>query len=498
MSTASIPFVDFHYQWLQLDLERGICQMREFGAELSDVPIPSKPVEEVRFQWLQYDPEHGILVRDFGLDVPAPCEPIGEFQSLKYELPMSLQSFDLETNCIPFDWDATVPPALPIRQKRTGTMSKRFQKGHVYSVGKMWHGRYRGPGTDERKLEFVDLGERKLMTKLEARRKLADIIEKSGVNTTLEISTVPADIFNDAADNWISKRLPQLGIGTQHDAPGQIAKHLRSYFGAMALDSIKTGTVNVWIAGLTKSGLHPKTVHNNWKMFRAIMNWNSQQNDMPERAFYPTLPDIPQARPRRYTFDEMAQIIEVSAHYPARSIRLRGQYKPLFRLTASSGLRSGEISGLHVEDLNFSRGLVHVVRSVRHGVECPTKGKRIRDVYIDSITVQMLKEFLENRTTGRVFQSRDGSPVRNQQLVEVLHWATKRLGIPTGAMHAFRHGRITHLRKSGVLSKIVQEQVGHQNAEMTDHYTDVEEAFVRESVERLKLPCSQLQNLFTN
>ena len=56
-------------------------------------------------------------------------------------------------------------------------------------------------------------------------------------------------------------------------APKLIAKYLRPFFGQMALEEIKTGTVNDWIVELQEKGLEPKTIHNLWKLFRAIMNW---------------------------------------------------------------------------------------------------------------------------------------------------------------------------------------------------------------------------------
>src|SRR6476469_2918889 len=166
----------------------------------------------------------------------------------------------------------TLSPAQPIRQKRKKQMSKRFQKGYVYIAGQQWYGRYRRDIPDQEKREYpsVVLGPRKEMTKLEARHKLMAIIEKEGLNDTtyLETLAMTAETFNDVADAWELKRLPQLRISTQKSAPGQIAKHLRPFFGLLVLDSIKTGTVNEWIGTLH---LAPKTVHNQWKQFRIIM-----------------------------------------------------------------------------------------------------------------------------------------------------------------------------------------------------------------------------------
>jgi Phage integrase, N-terminal SAM-like domain len=76
--------------------------------------------------------------------------------------------------------------------------------------------------------------------------------------------------FNDVADLWESKRLSQLKESIRYSAPKLIAKHLRPFFDGMALEDIKTGVVNDWIAAMHE--LQSKTIRNMFKLFRAIMN----------------------------------------------------------------------------------------------------------------------------------------------------------------------------------------------------------------------------------
>ena len=380
--------------------------------------------------------------------------------------------------------DAIVPAATPIRQKRKPYMSKRFQRGSVRLIGKNWQGRYWRdvPGKEKRDHPSVVLGCKSEMTKPEARRKLLDIIENEGLNNTdflkqPEIPAVPVLTFNGVADSWELKRLPQLKESTQYAAPILNKKHLRPFFGNMALENIKTGVINDWIADHKRQGRHPKTVHNLWKQFRAIMNWHAQQNDEPKRAWYPSLPVIPELEQRWFTQEEMRLIIAAA----------KGQYKVLFHLAAFSGLRSGELSGLHVEDIDFVRGLIRVRRSVWRGIEVTTKTKKgYRDVFVDSNTIQMLKGHLGDRTTGRVFQTCNGTPLENHNIVrQVLKPICKRLGIAPGGMHAWRHGRVSHLQANNVPGDFTKNQVGHSSLRTTSGYTHFTEAFIRDTVERL-------------
>jgi integrase len=207
------------------------------------------------------------------------------------------------------------------------------------------------------------------------------------------------------------------------------------------------------------------------------MNWHSQQNDEPKRAWYPMLPIIPEDEQRWFTQAEAHRIVEAA----------QGQYKVLFHLAAYTGLRSGELAGLHVEDVDFERGVIHVRRSVWKGQEVSTKTKRgHRVVWIDSTTVAMLRQHLCSRTSGRLFQSRVGTPLENREICRrVLKPICERLGIALGGMHAFRHGRVSHLQSNGVPADFTKRQVGHSSLRTTSGYTHFSEAFMRETVERL-------------
>jgi len=379
--------------------------------------------------------------------------------------------------------DAIVFPAQSIRQKRKSYMSKRFQTGTVFLHGKKWPGRYRRdvPNQEKREYQLVVLGSKKEMSKPEAKQKLMEIIQKEGLNerTYLETLDVLVITFGHVADAWILQGLPQLKISTQKTAPGQIAKDLRPFLGHLVLNTIKTGTVNQWLGTLQ---LAPKTVHNQWKQFTMIMNWRAKQKDEAPRVWYPDLPDIPDVEQRWFTPEEMRQIID-AAH---------GQYKVIFRLAGTGGLRFGELAGLHVEDIRFVERYVHVIRSVWRGIEVAVKTKKgYRDVPFDSGTAALLKEHLGGRTTGRVFQGERGAPLDNHTVTgEVLKPICKQLGIPEGGCHGFRHGRVSQMQANNVPGDLIKDMIGHSSLKATRTYTYFSDAFVRDTMERLSLTCT--------
>ncbi len=116
----------------------------------------------------------------------------------------------------------------------------------------------------------------------------------------------------------------------------------------------------------------------------------------------------------------------------------------------------------------------------------PKTRKGYRDVFIDTTTGEMLRNHLGVRTAGRVFETRNGTPLETHNVVrQVLKPLCKSIGIMPGGMHAFRHGRVSHLQQNGVPPDFTKSQVGHSSLRTTSGYTHFSENFARETVERL-------------
>ena len=58
-----------------------------------------------------------------------------------------------------------------------------------------------------------------------------------------------------------------------------------------------------------------------------------------------------------------------------------------------------------------------------------------------------------------------------------LHQTLKRLELPLGALHAFRHGRVSMLQANGVPGDLVKEWIGHSGLRTTSRYTHFRDDF---------------------
>ena len=153
----------------------------------------------------------------------------------------------------------------------------------------------------------------------------------------------------------------------------------------------------------------------------------------------------------------------------------KGWHKTYFATAALSGLRAGEEAGLRIEtgDVDFVRKLIHVRRSVFDGEEQSPKSRNAyRWVPIDNELTAMLKAHVGDRKFGYVFQSRNGSPVRlNNILRRVLHPILRKLNIPMAGMHAFRHYRCSFLVENNVPVGVIKQWLGHGSEKMIQRYT---------------------------
>jgi integrase len=154
------------------------------------------------------------------------------------------------------------------------------------------------------------------------------------------------------------------------------------------------------------------------------------------------------------------------------------RYRTLFSVLAGTGMRIGEAAGLHVVDLDLTRNVIAIRRSVWNGQEQePKTPNAYRRVHIDAFLSETLKVHVNGKTSGRVFESRAGTPMdANNVSKRILRPVLAKLGIQ-GSFHSFRHGRVSILQQNGVPGDLIKEWVGHSTLRTTSRYTHFDDSF---------------------
>ena len=155
----------------------------------------------------------------------------------------------------------------------------------------------------------------------------------------------------------------------------------------------------------------------------------------------------------------------------------------IIELSVSTGLRVGEISKLHVDDLQLTRKSSSLI--VRSG-----KGGKTRTVQFGSELRKILMEYLEYRspTSDFVFRSERQDQMTVNAIQKVFKKKAKKAGLPKRySIHALRHTFCTMIYKaSGYNLRMVSQMAGHASQQTSALYAAVLSPDVEKAVEKLE------------
>jgi site-specific recombinase XerD len=142
-----------------------------------------------------------------------------------------------------------------------------------------------------------------------------------------------------------------------------------------------------------------------------------------------------------------------------------------------SGLRSAEVLGLAVHDVDIARGWVRVVG----------KGDKERAVPVDAEVAGLIQTYLlaERPDTDQTALfvvakgAHRGRPLTPEGLRAVFRYHRARAGVPAGHPHALRHSFGTALAEAGVDLAVVQALMGHDHIDSSARYIHLASTHVR-------------------
>ena len=150
------------------------------------------------------------------------------------------------------------------------------------------------------------------------------------------------------------------------------------------------------------------------------------------------------------------------------------------KVDIAGSLKSESGSDLgRIEDVDLDNGIISVKRASWEGREqTPKTRNAVRKIGIDAVVVHYLRQQIGQRTIGYVFQCRNGTPLReNNVLKRELHPLLKELGIQKCGLHAFRHGRVSFLVENDVPLPMIRLWIGHGSDRMVARYTHASKRF---------------------
>ncbi len=215
--------------------------------------------------------------------------------------------------------------------------------------------------------------------------------------------------------------------------------------------------------GRGRDRLAPASISRRLAAIRACLRFTYGPTRVPDASLAPNrvrrLPDAPKEQ-------EIAALLELVEGDTPLALRNRA----LLELLYSGGLRSAEVVGLDLVDVDFEREAVHV-----HG-----KGGKERVVPLGEEAAHHVARYL-----------RDGRPQLARGAVDALFLSVRGRRLDTSTVrrlfrnpHRLRHAFATHLLEGGADLRTIQELLGHSSLSTTQIYSHVDARRLRRVYDR--------------
>lgn len=290
--------------------------------------------------------------------------------------------------------------------------------------------------------------------------------------------------WGDWFDSWHASRI--MSYATEKNYRSTVKNHIRPYWGETKLADIGHVDVAKWIKKLHTSGASPHTIYNARTIFKASLQAAVDGNRLVRNpAKGVRLPDKPDATERFLTREEVDAITFYMSDLNALIVWTAVQ----------TGLRFGELAGLHWHRLDLDRGVLHVVEKYDQAadrIDPVPKDKEKRTVPLPADLVTKLRRHANatprhrtcglSHTAGRckgdlVFRGPRGAALKsNAWGVGPWRKALDLAGVADRVrVHDMRHTFASWLIQQGVPTADIARVMGHSDTEVTARYAHLQD-----------------------
>ena len=163
------------------------------------------------------------------------------------------------------------------------------------------------------------------------------------------------------------------------------------------------------------------------------------------------------------------EVIALTTWTPTDPLALRNLC--MIRLMVNAGLRSQEVLGIRLADLNLDTGQLVVTRA---------KGGRQRVVWLSEEDLALIRAWLTHRENlaqegcEELFVTRAGKPMRSRNLRKMVKSVALLVGIVRDVHpHMLRHTFATDLLRATKNLRLTQKALGHAHIATTQIYTHI-------------------------
>jgi integrase len=274
-------------------------------------------------------------------------------------------------------------------------------------------------------------------------------------------------LFEDWRARWLAARVVEAETRRGDRAT---LKHIDPYFKGKPLPSITRMDVQGWVRQLEQDGVGAHAIRRAYNLLTTMLGAAVLEgiiSTSPCRKI--TRPSTPPKAPAWFTPDEVRALLTTFTEMK------RPQHATATALMCWTGLRWGEMAGLRVGDVDFTRARVKVVgaRTQRgEWKEYPKSSKSRREVPVPAPIMAQLARMAAGRSqVSPLFTTvRGARPLSGANWRRVWDEAVERAGVPGHSPHTCRHTAASWLVQAGVDLYRVQSLLGHESHATTQRY----------------------------
>jgi integrase len=326
-------------------------------------------------------------------------------------------------------------------------------------------------------------------TKEEARDALNDVLKTIRNNTYVEKQRDL--LFTDFTKMWMEDAKKFLKPQTWASYESALRCWITPEFGNKVLCDIRKAEVVRFLYRLLGNReLSRKFVKNVHVLLHGIFEAAIEQELIEGNPAHKI--KMPQSSPSFGAVEAEERVVPTTVEVAKTFEKLTATYQALLTTAAITGARRGELLGLFWTDLDLTKSVIHVRRTLQrvkkeHLVAgafrdaqrigetglalLPPKSKRsVRKIEIPpklALRLTSLRYQQGGSECPFVFQSELGGPLDPDALYEVLHAAQDAAEVRRFGLHGLRHLYSSILGESGASVKFAQQRLGHADASTT-------------------------------
>jgi len=251
--------------------------------------------------------------------------------------------------------------------------------------------------------------------------------------------------------------------------------------GLKKLTELELNTFRLWLANQKEKESSNSTISRRSSTARVFSTWAFQKGLIDsDPAIRLISPKVNKTLPKVLGQKQATALMQTAANLEdeENSMALRMRDHAILEVLYSSGIRVGELTGLDIKDLDFSRCTMRVIGKGNKERVVPfgQPAKEALRSYLD----ESRPEFINEKSGDAMFVGSRGKRLDTRQVRRIVTSAILRVeGAPDISPHDLRHSAATHMLEGGADLRIVQELLGHSSLATTPKYTHV-------TIERLR------------